>query len=158
MAEYSIAKRNAYCPDVIEGVIAYDNGIRYSEYEVQLNDSWERIRPLSSSKVIALFIDELDALFEISTIEEMRAEDRFAGVLTFGVHPANKAASQPVGTSHLDIIANELHIPLLQLERPAELQRIENWKEWIFNNPLASFFDQQVKIDLSTESALIDFV
>ena len=118
MPSFSIAKRNVYCPDVIEGTIAYDNGLRLCNEEAQLWDSWDRIRNKSSQNIIALFIDELDALFEVATIKEMQDSSRFSGIVTFGVHDANNAASQPVGTSHFDIVANELEVPLLAARRP----------------------------------------
>jgi hypothetical protein len=102
-----------------------------------------------------LFIDEKDALFELETIREMQVAKRFSGLVTFGVHDDNNGTTQPVGTSHFDIISNELKIPFLQLVRPPEFKEPSTWHEWIFNNPLKSMYYQHVEIVLGEVSAVI---
>ncbi len=139
------------------GFIAPDNGANH-----KLNNSVGDLLGINDT-VVGLFISEYVARSQIEHIDyyiKHGSEHDIAlgGIVTFGVHKS----MHKLGTTHFEVIASVLNIPLLRLAIPDDIPKYDPKNEspfkesWVQGNPLVDLYFRRVTIRQDGTAATIN--
>lgn len=143
-------------PSEIAGYISPDTG-----EDLPLNRSVSDLFGIDDT-VIGLFLSEYTARRQLEFVEEYVRNGSdygitFGGIVTFGVHRSR----HKVGTTHFELIAQELGIPLLRLALPEDIPEYDPKDEaaftnnWLLGNPLVDFYFRQATVAQDGTTATI---
>lgn len=132
-------------PNEVSGTIVADDG--------QDNCFYETVRPFEDRDItlIPLFINEFANQNAVKQIAELHVAKRIGAVVTFGIF--SDLSHHEVGTSHFDIIAREICLPVIQLVKPEGYPYF--FHDWVDNNPLRPLYGQTATLTLDAPGKAI---
>lgn len=145
-------------PSTLSGILVPDDG-----HELHFHDEIENYYGCQDP-LVAVFVSEFVAGHEAQFLTNATELARLETIVTFG----RQRDSSKLGTTHLDVVARDLALPILRLQMPDEYPSYDKassnyhtWLDevhipgWIRNNPLKRLYHETVQIDLVEERATI---
>jgi hypothetical protein len=154
MPSFEVAKQERF-PDQLSGIVVPDDGYKTWFYK-EIEDYYGRSEPL-----VALFVYEFSTTLSLHYLENAVELANLQGIVTFG---RLLSIGQNDSRTHLEIIARELALPLLQLQRPDcysnyTMGSYDDFLDgWVKNNPLKDLYRKQVSVDILGNTATIEAV
>jgi hypothetical protein len=154
-------RSNEQFPIELSGIVVPDDG------ETEFFNSGIENYYGSDDPIIGLFVSEFTTTAQIPFISNGVELANLQALVTFGIHRNYNKFKET--QTHLEFIARELKLPLLQLRKPPEIrlwdqkggENYNHWLErhyipkWINNNPLRGLYRRNVSITTIGTSATI---
>lgn len=145
MHTFEVREASYNFPELVRGVIVADDSSSTKFYR--------ELRPFSDTDdtLIPLFVAEFANKHDVEQVTELGHAKRVGAIVTFGIF--SSFSTHEKSSSHFEIVARELEIPLLKLEKPAGYPNF--FHDWLDKNPLREFFRQTATVRYAGDTASI---